>query len=478
MTADKHPGTRWFELRRSLKMSRESFAARVGLTPGAVWRVEARGRFKPGEEEKLLAAFPDAVAHPFSSPGPAEFGGFSHKQTLVAYDESLRVSPVAHEPAPTYVWSSDGDDDDRLVLWLDVQPNIPVMLSAGAVSPVSASSSTVAVPVASLEPLEPSAVLTPFQRTQDDGITRISNSEIQTFKRCRRKWWFAYYRRLVPKVTDLSGVAVIGDRVHRALALWYVADVARRVDPRSAIEMIIELDRTVIRDVYLPDEVPLGVETTFRKESDLERIMIEGYVQWLAETGLDSDLQVLGSEQYLEADLPGVPGVRLVAKLDARLRRISDGIRMFMDHKTVGDLTGPVRVLPLNEQMLFYLLVESLQPDAERCAGAIYNMLRRVRRTSAATPPFYRRVEVYHNPVEVENFLVRTRGTVHEILRLREALDLGVDHRFVAYPSPSSDCSWSCRYVSIDGMVDDGSRVEDAIADHFTVGDPTGYYAR
>ncbi len=28
---------------------------------------------------------------------------------------------------------------------------------------------------------------------------KVSNSEIQTFKDCRRKWYFNYYRQLSPK---------------------------------------------------------------------------------------------------------------------------------------------------------------------------------------------------------------------------------------------------------------------------------------
>ena len=52
-------------------------------------------------------------------------------------------------------------------------------------------------------------------------IVRISNSEIQTFKDCRRKWWLTYYRRLQPKYRDSTGALALGTRIHAALDDYY-----------------------------------------------------------------------------------------------------------------------------------------------------------------------------------------------------------------------------------------------------------------
>ena len=50
---------------------------------------------------------------------------------------------------------------------------------------------------------------------------RISNSEIQTFKDCRRRWWLSYYRRLQPKTQQMTGALALGSRVHEALDMYY-----------------------------------------------------------------------------------------------------------------------------------------------------------------------------------------------------------------------------------------------------------------
>ena len=50
---------------------------------------------------------------------------------------------------------------------------------------------------------------------------RISNSEIQTFKDCRRKWWLSYYRRLRPRTESKTGALALGSRIHQALDDYY-----------------------------------------------------------------------------------------------------------------------------------------------------------------------------------------------------------------------------------------------------------------
>lgn len=492
MTDDLMLGKHWAEVRRTTKLSRADFAQRVGLTPGAVWRIEARGRFKPGELKKLTAVFGEAQADAMLAQTIADM---TAPVSVLVPPTPLGTPVVPAKSSKVFTPLASLDDDELpgwSMMWFDAAPDAnvaypwPDPADLTWVAPPATETGHVVVfdpGTAADTPVPVELVLpppTPYQLSELDGITRISNSEIQTFKRCRRKWMLTYYRRLHLRTGSPVGVSMIGDRIHRALAQWYVADAAQRVDPRDAIERVIAHDWAVVTDSFAAqdEDVPLSLETRFRDESDLERIMVEGYVQWLAETGFDSDFQVVGSEQYLEVDLPGFENVRLVARLDARVRRVSDGVRMFIDHKTVGDLTSPVKTLNINEQMLFYHLIENLLLDDQRCAGAVFNMLRRVKRTGSANPPFYRRVEVYHNAVQIENFLTRTRGTVAEMLRLRAALDAGEDHRLVAYPTPSGDCSWSCDFLPVDAMMDDGSRFEDAINDLFAVGDPTAYYAR
>lgn len=314
---------------------------------------------------------------------------------------------------------------------------------------------------------------------------RLTNSELRTFKRCRRQWWLAYYRKLGSKAVNYASAAATGGRVHRALAAAYSGDPAARVDPRDALERVIVEDWTELVGV-VTDETELALVTqNFQKANELERAMVEGYVEWLAETGADADYTVTGAEQVLTALFTvEVDGrsylVELLGKLDARLRRRSDGALLLIDHKTVQSLTDVLPTLRQNEQMLIYVLLEALNAvteDDEYVSAALYNMLRKVKRTAQAKPPFYDRAEVHHNEYEVESIRRRVVGTAVDLLRVRDALDAGASHLDVAYPNPTGDCRWDCPFVRVCPMFDDGSPgVEDMLNQVYTVVDPMERY--
>lgn len=462
--------------RAQLGLSREKFAQRVGLTPGAVWRIEAKNQFKPGEVEQLATALDGDLqtpVEPINQPTPQvttvtlEDPPEDALPIVLSYDEFKTNHNAWGTTDFSVGWTTSGGvASDYSVESGFSALSLPVMMTT-----------TVAPPVL---PMLPGADVSPTIMSEHDGFRRISNSEVQAAKDCPRKWWLAYYRRLQPKTESSIGARAIGDRLHRALRYGYLGDASLRISPRQALEALITLDRAAFATTFDPDD-PFHIDTKrrFDKEADLERIMLEGYEAWLAETGADSEFEIIGSEVYLEADLPDLPNIKIIARLDARVRRISDNVRLFIDHKSVGDFTRPTRTLHMDEQMLLYMLIEQLQEnDDTRVAGALYNMLKRVKRTGTAKPPFYQRIEVHHNPIELESFRRRLMGTVQNIERMRARLDVGEDHRIVAYPRPTQDCTWKCPFFQVCSMFDDGSHVEGMIKEFYNVGDPLGYYVK
>lgn len=335
-----------------------------------------------------------------------------------------------------------------------------------------------------IEPAEPIELISPSHLTQLDGIRRVSNSEITSFKRCRRQWWLSYYRGLRPRSESPLGPRAIGDRIHRALQLYYTPDGQPRTEPTAALELVIQEDWLITKAAFAAkgEDVPELLVIDLNKQADLERAMITGYVEWLAETGADSEFKVTGSERYIEADITTAPLtnqlVKLIGRLDVTVRRVYDNLRFFLDHKTMAEFTTATRLLPMNEQMKGYVLLHTLTGDPdERIVGAIYNMMRRVKRTEKAKPPFYQRVEVQHNPTEIQTFKDRTIGVVHHMESARRALDGGQDHHRVVYPTPTKDCAWQCPYAEVCTLFDDGSRVEAALENLFVPGDAYDYYA-
>lgn len=437
------------QLRAELGLSREKFAAHVGIKTSAVWRIENRGVAHHAEVVAIQQHYPNYVA-------PSEL--------------PAQTSPGTQTTAPVSVTLVDVKESTE-----DVLP-----------APADEKIIQTAYFDAELPKLPPE--LSPSQMSLNDGVRRFSNSEIQTFKDCRRRWWLAYYRKLVPKYESPVGARAVGDRIHRALRWMYIESPEHRRSAVDALEILIEMDRrrlmathteSVSNEADAPFIADDNIIKQFNAEANLERVMVQGYVDWVEETGADADFELTGSERYLEADLPGMEKVKIIARIDARLQRISDGVRFFLDHKTVGDLTQPLRTLPLDEQMLWYILIERLQPaETTFVAGALYNMIKRSKRTAKAKPPFYRRVPVYHNETEINHFLERLRGTIHDVLVVQRRLDDGESHREVVYPRPTRDCTWKCNYFDLCRMIDDGSNATGYAVATYRVGDPLSYYVK
>lgn len=556
------------QLRSDLGYSRARLAELLGSTPAKVFNLE-KGRTPSGEELTAVATLVASAAtkiETFADPGTP----------LV---EAATATEPASEPTP--------------------EPSTAVDWSALRQAAASVSESSAEPP----EPAPPSAT-TPESPSPvpDDGVRRFSNSEIQTYKRCRRKWWLGWYRGLHAVRPDLAGVRSTGTRIHLALAGWYVPDGETRVDPRETLERVIREDtELMLRHDATPQEID-----KLEKANALERAMVEGYVEWLQETGVDSTLKITAAEQYLEAWLREFEQpTKIIGKLDVRATRTSDDVRLFIDHKSVGEFMTPMQWLHMNEQLLQYMLLEYLcayeeelerQPSSQsldrssnvsgaqsassvavsllheddhdgdgttrlggapsgrgsreqssdesgssasrmsqlssqqgsksteergsqggteqsgetsqatqvdggvesenvglderdlakaaraRVAhGALYNMLRRVKRTGTAKPPFYDRLEVRHNHQTIEAFKQRLIGTITDIYRTEELLrDLPEEHTYqhlsIIYPTATENCRWQCEFFAVCSLFDDGSRAEAMLSQFFEKGDPLEYY--
>lgn len=316
-------------------------------------------------------------------------------------------------------------------------------------------------------------------------VRRISHSEMKTFLRCRRKWWLSEYRRLAPKGNDPTGPLKSGSRVHTGLEAFYLGE-----DPLDALKAAQDADwKSYVGFLVATGDVPdQGTTEGFNKDCELERIMLEGYVQWTAETGVDAGLEVISTEEIVSVGGGSVYNVleyqygqpfTIVGKLDMRLRRDADGARLFLDHKTAKSLTDALPGLAQDSQMLHYHWLESQATDGAWCDGALYNVLKKVKRSGTAKPPFYARYEVHHNAEEIANYERRMGEIIAQMFQLENLVSqvLPSDAAQIAYPNRTRDCTWDCPFVNVCPMFDDGSRVEAALSDGFAERDPLARYA-
>lgn len=528
--------------RTSYGESRGAYAARYGLTPTKVANIEGGRKLKPGEAELIphllepgwqppppseevkaktaKAKKPAAAGPTISAPPDTEEDVDPGYDTTLPLTLEMVVERYAEvharlEGRPSAIpwgqtWGAPGagpPHDWPLIMrwcgqverWLDTG-ELPPRIGSGVLptsDPTPTSEPVAVIGEPDPPPEDEDELLAEGEQLADvlgvvptvdlnDGLLRFSNSELRTFKRCRRQWWLAYHRQLGLPNRGRTGAAPLGTRIHRCLAVHYVPP------EQTPGDIFDELERTIAEDLaYIGDDEVARAE--LMKERDLAHAMLEGYLEWLAETGADADIEVAAAESPLEVDPQfgeGLETVRLIGKLDVRVKRHfrDDVTRMFMDHKTVGDLSSPTKMLQFDEQMLHYHLLEFLDlranpdqipdtdPNAVRTDGALYNMLRKVKRTPRANPPFYGRVEVHHNIDTLRSYWARVRGEIAEIIAVTARLDAGADPLEVVWPMPTRDCSWQCDYYHVCTMLDDGSRAEDMLATTFVHVSPLQRY--
>jgi len=306
----------------------------------------------------------------------------------------------------------------------------------------------------------------------------ISNSEIATFDRCRRKWYTAYYLGAAPAEPDVVGNAILGTRVHAALEGMYGYDL----DPQAVLGVLYAM---------AVDQFP-DWRTELLAERELATIMVDGYVDWAAETGADAGLRVVAVEQDVQVPFPRQPGVVLRARLDQVVLNEDTGLVSFLDWKTAANFDRH-EILALDPQFKFYSVIQRLAkgPDAPLVDGGIIRTLRRVKRTAKSNPPYYQADSFRYTDTELDAAEARITGICEQIIHARLVLDntyeaWGGDLEMVnrvqreeVYPSPRlNECRWDCPFVSVCPMMDDGSDWPSAIVSsgRYVQTDPYQYY--
>lgn len=274
--------------------------------------------------------------------------------------------------------------------------------------------------------------------------TPLTSSEMRSWMECPRGWYLTYYLGVRPR-HDFSSLPRIGTLVHAGLEPYYRGEV---LDPPKFIRE--EIDKLILTEPQQAEQI--------LKDGELAVIMLEGYMQEVEETGMDADFEYVGSEVTVEAS---VGPYTLRGKIDARLRRISDGALLQLENKTVGNFPDLIKTAQSNPQFLTYdLLAYLTKPDGVATDGVILNMLRRVKRTARAKPPFYHRHEVRHTKEELRSHYRHVVAIGREIEQARGWLDSDGDHHDVCPPNINKAHGWDnggCACKTITVMMDDGS---------------------
>ena len=274
---------------------------------------------------------------------------------------------------------------------------------------------------------------------------RIRQSQLSKFRRCRRSWEMEYVRGLeIDRPADsTNGARDLGTTVHAFVERYYNNEDWR---PLHA-----ELCATY------------STSPEWQESLEMAGIMMEGYVQWVAETAADANEKVLLVEPQLEVEFGTYHGdtVILTGKPDAVKQDELTGLIIVEDTKTVANL-DPVQLHGAQGKTyaLMLKLIYDIDVDLFRT-----NQLRKVKRTARAKPPFYGRSEMFVNKEALRHQWSQINGqlsTMVELMQYHEAEGTSdrAEYDELFYPSPMATCSWDCDFLAVCKAMDDGSNFE------------------
>lgn len=469
--------------RKALNLSRTAFAKKVGggLTHSQLNNIEHMRREMKAHERELLRPFINGDASSNVIVLPVSRYLNEEGSSIYGQHEPTQLKDVFHLTDVGVLLLDQDEEAWTFDPHFNAKPDIELVID----DPVQVNTlqDVLSTPVQQVEP-QPEEVhldLLGVQGLYRNDHRLLTNSEIQTFKHCKRKWWLAWYRGLKLKQEKVTGALALGTRIHEALAAYYQPNHTG-IDPEEALERLIEADELKLVK-SLNDQPAVDAATAlsdFKSEADLARAMMEGYKQWLAEEGADQGYQVVAPEQRLTVviETPSGADLELTGTIDLRLYREHDQVILFMDHKTTQSFSQLTNMLVWDEQMQHYrILEEGNRPEgAPHVDGALYNMLRKVKRGATAKPPFFMRVEVRHNQHQQKNFKNRLIGEAWQLQQTEETLNRGSNHHMIVPPSPSQRCLWGCEFKTVCPMFDDGSRAEDFITNYYDTVNPMARY--
>lgn len=284
-------------------------------------------------------------------------------------------------------------------------------------------------------------------------------SAIKAFKTCPRQAWLDYmadgtgYSEWQDPTKVQSGARDVGTLVDLAYEAYYTGG-----DPLATLAMLYDEQVELCEGVLSPE---------WEKVYKLSRIMIEGYLDWVAETGADVGETTVACKLQLEMCVGTIRGdeVYVTGELDRLMRDDLTGALFVDDCKTV-DAINDLRWLAVSDQLPTYCILAA-QHMGEPVNRGRHTQLRKVLRTARSTPPFYdRSADFPFNETQLANHWTHMVATLDRMVEACQAIesDPEAHHRY-AVPNATKDCTWRCDFLDICPMLDDGSYWRNSLGD-------------
>jgi len=266
----------------------------------------------------------------------------------------------------------------------------------------------------------------------------IRVSELSTWLRCRRKAWLAY-----EEGWEIPGtMAGIGTAVHTRLAEYY-GGVAQ-ADEYDKVKHLTPEDWGMVD----------AIMDTYMEEAESE--------------GLGIGQRTVFVEKRLSMN---IGGVQISGQIDHLVHDDVLGGYLVRDHKTVAQFQ---KTADVDFQLMCYALLvqdwaltnEHHMPEVTKVVAVEHNQIKRNKRTARSKPPYIDR----QTRLVTYDMLYRFRKQLEHIVSdyqnvMYHANDV---HDHALYAVGRNDCSWSCDFSDVCGMIDSGDDYRSVLESEFT----------
>lgn len=282
-----------------------------------------------------------------------------------------------------------------------------------------------------------------------DGSNQYSNSEIEVWRDCRRKWMLQYYLSLQKKEREVRYPLTVGNLVHGAFEVYYGL-LAEGIDEDDAADEA---------DVFLVNKRAEDLSECAEEYKDVidkahkaASACWASYLSWLDETGADLNLRIIGSEDKLSKPGP-LPGTVLNGRIDLLAEDTRNGDIVVIDLKLVQSITEKIRMLHLDTQTKTYALLA--RHKYHKPVKVMFRIVKINQRSAKVKGAQEEEYVIHLNEGQLDTYEKQLAGVFQDIIDTTEALDNGGHHQTLAYPSPSDSCSWKCPFFAVCPQMDD-----------------------
>lgn len=302
----------------------------------------------------------------------------------------------------------------------------------------------------------------------------VRSHERITYKRCKKKWYWAWRRGLVPRAAQF-GALQLGTWVHAAMARWYGPGLKRNGDLAEHFLIVADSSRELARRAKAPQHMLDKADELIA----LGEAMLRAYQ---SHYGADEGLRMLATEIPLEFSFSGPggnvfaihrlkpDGVYLDQEDDVWLLETKTAATIKTGHLVIDDQARPYGAMA--ERALRNLGVIK---KYQRFRGIMYNFLRKglpdERQTNAQgkylnkngtvskrqPPPLFRRVPITMTRAAKMQTLVRIQRETIEITELTQALRAKTIDPATLQITPHTSCERTCDFFAMCVSAEEGA---------------------